>query len=281
MPELPEVEHLRRTLEPLLVGSRVLEVSLLRRDVWQGERESNEDDVEEQLLRGQRIVRLLRHGKQLGIEAASGRVLCVHLGMSGQLLVVGESPGTYRSHVHCSWRLKGVNGSRTLLFRDPRRFGGLWTFTSVATMQEARWRLLGPDALTVSVEDLRDQLKGSTRPIKAALLDQRIIAGVGNIYADEALFLARIHPATLAGSLSRKKLDVLGRTIEVVLREAIDHGGSTIASYADANGDAGTFAERHRVYGRSGLACRVCGAGLRSFQLAQRTTTYCPKCQRR
>lgn len=183
-------------------------------------------------------------------------------------------------HIHCTWRLRGPGGrSGTLIFRDPRRFGGLWCLPSHERLLSTRWAALGPDALTIMPQALASRLKHSRRAIKAALLDQQVIAGVGNIYADEALHRAQVHPRRPAALLRPTDWESLARAIRTVMHEALCSGGSTLRDFVDAEGRPGTFVASHRVYGRGGQPCLACGRVLRSTVVAQRTTVYCPHCQ--
>lgn len=280
MPELPEVEHLRRTLVEPLVGRRVVGGSLHRRDVLRlatpaGDRRGARHHRRD-LLIGTTIDRLDRHGKQLAMVGQSGQVLLVHLGMSGQLrhLPAGTEAAP-RDHVHAHWRLD--DGSR-LLFRDPRRFGGLWALPSVDALNE-RWASLGPDALSIRAGRLGAALSGTRRPIKAALLDQRVVAGLGNIYVDEALFAAGIHPLVPASELANDRVGLLVREIRRILRQSLQSGGSTFRDYRDAQGRPGRTQDRHMVYGRAGRPCGRCSTTLVSLVIAQRTTVICPQCQ--
>lgn len=286
MPELPEVETVRRTLEDRIVGRVIDRVQLLRRDIVTG-RSSSRD-----LLVRSRIVELRRKGKQLAIIAdalgapprCDRRAMVIRLGMTGQLLALapGESPRNL-DHIHARWLLRARTGSPagTLLFRDPRRFGGIFTYDSPAALGQ-EWSGLGPDALDPPRADhpTLDRLWRTKRPIKAALLDQRCIAGVGNIYADEALFRSRIHPMTPAESLEPAARARLLIAVRTTLRRAVAAGGSTIRDYRDASGGNGWFQISHQVYGRAGLPCPACGRLLESCRLAQRTTVYCPECQK-
>jgi formamidopyrimidine-DNA glycosylase len=234
------------------------------------------------LLAGGVVERLLRHGKQLAIVNDAGRVLVVHLGMSGQMRCVaaGERLNGV-SHVHCVWHLVGHRGGAesTLFFRDPRRFGGLWAYPTVERLLEDRWKSLGPDALGIRAADLCAALRGRKRPIKAALLDQALIAGVGNIYADESLFAARIHPMSRADRVPPAAVGRLAAEIRAVLRRAIASGGSSLRDYVDANGRQGRTRRLHRVYGRGGEPCMRCGRALDRMVLAQRATVACRSCQ--
>jgi formamidopyrimidine-DNA glycosylase len=234
-------------------------------------------------MAGQTIAALERRGKQLALITDSGRVLCVHLGMTGRLQVLPPG-GQARTppHLHCLWRLRGLGGlPMTLAFSDPRRFGGIWTFPSMEALLKTRWSCLGPDASAIRASQLTAALARSASPIKAALLDQARLAGLGNIYADEALFSARLHPARPAGSLSRAEVTTLARSIRRILHRASNAGGSTLRDYVDANGNPGRAQQLHIAYGRSGKPCVSCGHNLSLCRIAQRTTTYCERCQRR
>lgn len=275
LPELPEIEHLRRTLEPLVTNARVVSARLVRRDVAHAaagaSRVSRRD-----LLQDATIVEVTRLGKQLAMIADDGRVLCVHLGMSGRLLHLPPGRRLGRAdHVHARWQLDRGR----LVFRDPRRFGGLWTFPTPQRLRSDRWSALGPDALTIDARTLRRRLEGRRRPIKAALLDQSVLAGVGNIYADESLYAAGIHPCSTAAHIDAADVRTLAAAIRRILRRSIRFGGSTLRDYTDANGRRGDYVARHAVYDRAGQPCRRCGHDLSSTVIAQRTTVYCGVCQ--
>ncbi len=296
MPELPEVETVRRTLEPRLLGRTVVGATLRRRDVLvvPGDppggfsrsarpgrpaprpRRRRAGD----LLEGETIVELARRGKQLALVGGSGRGLLVHLGMTGQVLHLeagARLAADRRTHVHALWRLD--DGSR-LLFRDPRRFGGLWALPAGGEGSLGdRWAALGPDAIAVTGAELGERLGRTSRGLKAALLDQGVVAGVGNIYADEALFAAGLHPLTPADALGAAEADRLAAEIRRVLAAAVAAGGSSIRSYVDALGASGGYQRTHLVYGRGGEPCARCGRALRSAVVAQRTTVFCEACQ--
>lgn len=281
MPELPEVENVRRSLTPLL-GGLVAGVRSARHDF--AFRGATLDPARPRdLLAGARIADLHRHGKQLAIVGDDGRAIAIHLGMTGQLLWLPGaregSPALPSDHVHVRWSIRAANGPGVLVFRDPRRFGGAWAFPSFDALRRHRWNALGPDALLVTPRALLEAARGSARSIKALLLDQGVLAGVGNIYADEALFRARIEPRRRAGGVRPEEGRRLARAIRAVLRAAVDLGGSTLRDYRDADGNAGGFQRMHRVYGRGGLGCAVCGQTLREGRVAGRTTVWCPVCQ--
>ena len=283
MPELPEVETVRRTVAARLVGRRVSHVALHRPDVVRG-------DVP---LVGGRLVEVMRHGKQLALRFDGGGCVCVHLGMSGQLLVGGAGEGggetaERASHVHVTWAFdadgNGIDdaGARlSLRFRDPRRFGGVWVFPSAVELHARRWSRLGPDALTVTPRPLGLALSRTGRAVKAALLDQALVAGLGNIYVDELLFAAGIDPRRPAAAVAESPGAVRGLVgrMRRLLHRAIAAGGSTLRDYVDAEGRAGSFADRHRVYGRGGLPCVRCRTLLSVAVVAGRRTVWCPRCQ--
>lgn len=283
MPELPEVERVRLTLSPHLLGRRITKVTLRRRDIWTPGVSTRRAPMARQLLLGATVERLARRGKQLAIIAADGRVLCIHLGMTGRLVFTpstapGPSPD---AHTHARWTV--ADGDRPvgeLRFRDPRRFGGLWSLADPETLT-ARWAELGPDGLAVTAEDLARALGQSRRAVKAALLDQGAVAGIGNIYADEALFRAEIDPRTRCDRLDPEAWSHLAERIRTVLVAAIAAGGSTLRDYVDGEGRPGQGRDSHWVYGRGGKACLQCGQILRSITLGQRTTVFCARCQRR
>ncbi|MBK7403193.1 MAG: bifunctional DNA-formamidopyrimidine glycosylase/DNA-(apurinic or apyrimidinic site) lyase [Phycisphaerales bacterium] len=270
MPELPEVETVRRTLAPRLVGHIVRGAELRCAAVLRRGKPAA-------LGQGERVSELLRHGKQLAIVFERGRVVLVHLGMSGQLFVLRPGlPPPREDHLHARWSL---DDDSTMWFRDPRRFGGLWAYPSLASLRTERWDALGPDGLNATAAALRRGAGSSSRAIKACLLDQSLLAGVGNIYADEALFAARLHPEQTASTLSTEDWNRLARHVRSVLRAGIRAGGSSLKDFVDAELRPGVHQNRFRVYGRRGFPCPECGTLLESRTVAQRTSTFCPHCQ--
>lgn len=220
-------------------------------------------------LRGRRIGAIKRYGKFIVVSIGGGGYLLIHLGMTGRLLLGGE-PG---KHTHGIFTLdRGV-----LLYDDSRQFGCL-EFSEDFPQRVAR---LGPEPLEVSFEDFLAGLKERKTRIKALLLNQSFLRGVGNIYADEALFRAGIHPQTIAGKLRKERARRLYDAIVEVLTEAIEAGGSSISDYVDAEGRKGFFQFSHRVYQRTGEACVNCGTPIRRVLVAQRSSHFCPKCQKR
>lgn len=273
MPELPEVETVRRTLEPHVLGQAIRSVAVRRAGVVRG---TSSAERETALGRTDTIAGTARRGKQLALLLGSGRVVLVHLGMSGQLFVIRPGARAPRAdHIHVRWRLES---GAVIAFRDPRRFGGVWALPTADAL-ESRWASLGPDALGITAADLRTRLRASSRAIKACLLDQSVLAGVGNIYADEALFLARIHPLVPAAHLEPTEVTRIARTTRRVLAEGIKARGSTLRDFLDAELRPGSRQSSFRVYGRAGLPCPGCSTPLLAISVAQRTTTFCPTCQ--
>lgn len=275
MPELPEVESVRRALATI-VGVPVSDCRVHRRDVVRdrhGERRGRLDAAD--LLVGDRVGATDRRGKQLALVGAKGRVVLLHLGMSGRVLVLGPDAGPPGAHTHLVWTLAD---GRRVVFRDPRRFGGVWLLDSPGELA-ARWAELGPDALGVTGPQLASALGASQRAVKAALLDQRAVAGIGNIYADESLFEARIAPTRACSSLSGPEWARLAAAVRRVLDRAVEAGGSTLRDYRRPDGSAGNAASGHRVYARAGMPCPVCGGAIAGRVLAQRSTCWCPACQ--
>lgn len=277
MPELPEVETLARQLRTALIGRTITRCRLRRRDIVRGPARPRN------LLVARRIAGVIRRGKQLAITTeGNGPVLTIQLGMTGQAIVLPPRARPDRmDHIHAEWSLAldDATPAGRLLFRDPRRFGAIATHESHTALLTGPWARLGPDALGISAPSLRPILAASRRPVKARLLDQCAIAGIGNIYADEALFLARLHPLTPCDAIRPPQVRALARAIRAVLNAAIESGGSTLRDYRHADGRSGAFQTRHRVYARAGLPCLCCATTLLSEQIAQRTTVWCPRCQ--
>ena len=270
MPELPEIETICRTLRARMVGRRVVAVAVQRADVVRGA------CTDTALGEGQAVNSVERHGKQLAVVMEGGCV-CMHLGMSGSLRFTDiNTPPSRANHEHVAWRL---SGGGSLVFRDPRRFGGIWTFASEQQLRRERWARLGPDALIIAPGQLCSRLERTTRPLKSALLDQTVLAGLGNIYVDELLYAAKLHPLTRSCELELYAVKRLVWAMRRLLAQAIDVGGSTLRDYVDAEGRSGKFQDSHRVYGRMGQPCRRCGHYLTGTKVAGRTTTYCPECQ--
>jgi len=353
MPELPEVEAVRRGLEAAILRCTVADATLHRRDVvvaqgdppggWSRRPRTPQPPLDhpanrsaaatstsnppasprrrvtkDDLLRGAAVTDVLRKGKVIAIRADSGAALVVRLGMTGSLLLrPAGRPLPNSDHVHITWRLTpptqprspsrrstsspavrtstggdaSASGPLRLVFRDPRRFGGVWLCPTWDHVLEHHFHRLGPDALDITPDQLATALAPRRSPstaaaqlrparsIKAALLDQATIAGVGNIYADEALFAARIGPLRPAAELTDDETSRLAHELRRILHAAVRAGGTTIRDYLNTSGDPGGFHE-HAVYGRAGLPCIRCGETLQARSVAQRTTVACHACQR-
>lgn len=278
MPELPEVETVRRGLSPVMEGYVFDRVELRRPNL----RFPFPDDFAAR-LEGETITRFGRRAKFLDVELSSGERLLMHLGMSGRFTIDGKSQGEFVSdtggiakHDHVIFHMS--SGHR-VIYNDPRRFG----FMELVAVGETPERLktLGPEPLSNSCNapDLREKLRGKKSKIKAALLDQRIIAGLGNIYVCEALFRARISPTRAAGRLTVAETESLTGHIKDVISEAIEAGGSSLRDFAQADGDLGYFQHNFDVYGREGEPCKVCASPLKRITQSGRSSFYCSACQ--
>ena len=270
MPELPEVETTRRDIAAAVVGRRIAAVTVYdRRLRWPVPLEL------QAALTGLRVRALTRRSKYLLFAFDSGTMI-VHFGMTGSLRLHAEAPAR-RAHDHIDWRLD--NGA-TLRYHDPRRFGAvLWTTNS--PQEHPLLRELGPEPLEPAFDDARlwREARGRRVPVKALLMDNHAVVGVGNIYANEALYRAGIRPSTPAHKLSRARMAKLAAAVRAVLGEAIEHGGSTLRDYVNGRGEPGRFQLTYFVYGRDGEPCRVCATPIRSRYIGQRNTFYCPVCQ--
>jgi formamidopyrimidine-DNA glycosylase len=281
MPELPEVETVARGLRQTILGRRILSVSL-------GKTDFIDDPVAlEQHLPGRRIEAVERYGKfmllQLSAAGGAARIptnggaapasLLVHLGMTGQL---APSPAELprEKHTHVCLLL---DDGRELRYTDARRFGRIAYLTEVPLAEELTG--FGADPLEVSEEEFASRICGRRARIKALLLDQSVLRGVGNIYADESLWRAKIHPARLGAKLSGKQTEKLRRVLREILQKAIVLRGSSISDFLDVEGEPGEYQRHHRAYGREGKACYRCKAAIRRAIVAGRSSYFCPSCQ--
>mgnify|MGYP001812885080 FL=1 len=271
MPELPEVETTRRGIAPHITGRTVRRVVVRdRRLRWPVPRRLAEE------LTGQVIDHVGRRAKYLLLETDTGTAI-LHLGMSGSLKLVDSSkPPAKHDHVDLQ-----LDDGRTLRFTDPRRFGSLhWTTRPVVTHRLLRD--LGPEPLDTAFSG--DYLYGLSRgrrvAVKNFIMNSHIVVGIGNIYASEALYMAGIHPKRLAGRISRQKYTLLCEVVREVLQDAIAAGGTTLRDFVNGEGKPGYFRQHLNVYGRSGQPCISCHVPIREIRLGQRSTFYCPKCQR-
>ncbi len=274
MPELPEVETTRRGIAPHTEGRTLLHVVVRDgRLRWPVPTNLNE------LLVGQQLLDISRRGKYLLLRFAAGHLLC-HLGMSGSLRIIdghtieAEQIG---KHDHIDMLF---SGGVILRYTDPRRFGSLlWTSQPVA--EHDLLAKLGPEPLleVFDADYLYARSRKRTQAIKTFIMDSHVVVGVGNIYANEALFRSGIRPTRAAGSLSRSKSDLLVREIKDVLAHAIMQGGTTLKDFVGGDGKPGYFKQELLAYGRGGLPCKVCASPMKEIKLAQRATVYCMQCQ--
>jgi formamidopyrimidine-DNA glycosylase len=277
MPELPEVETIARGVDERLRGDRIA-------TVWFSEKPepfSSPPQLMAKELHRRRIDRVHRVGKHIVFDLANRPASSpdlqwiVHLGMTGRLLVA--DPATpLPPHTHAVLHL---DSGRELRFVDPRRFGRM-ALHGVSPKKTKRFQGTGQEPLSISPDEFAALFRPRRTSIKAALLNQKLLHGVGNIYADESLFRAGIRPRRMARHLKRAELDRLHASLQSVLREAISLGGSSVSDYVDAAGVAGFFQLEHRVYLRTGQPCLVCGTLIRRMVLAGRGSHYCPHCQR-
>ena len=271
MPELPEVETTRRGIEPHLVGKRITEVIVretrLRQPV----------PPEIDAFTGLRAGSLDRRGKYLIAGFPGGRHLLIHLGMSGSLRVC-QPADDLRRHDHLILRLEN---RREIRYHDPRRFGIVLPITG-DPLDHPLLRKLGPEPLEDGFDAgiLAHACDKRRTPIKTLIMDSRVVVGVGNIYASEALFRAGIRPTTPASRVSRKRLERLVETIREVLQDSIRQGGTTLRDFVGSDGTPGYFRQQLFVYERGGEPCRVCATPIRHAVLAQRSTYWCPACQK-
>ncbi|HEY9676848.1 MAG TPA: bifunctional DNA-formamidopyrimidine glycosylase/DNA-(apurinic or apyrimidinic site) lyase [Drouetiella sp.] len=274
MPELPEVETVCRGLQLTLPGSVVAEVEVLRDDSIEY------PSVDEFILQlaGHKFGKVHRRGKYILIDLDRGAGFVCHLRMSGRLVLMDERvpPGRF-----LRVRIKLLDG-RELRFEDMRVFGRLWYVPAGKTFVDIVPTLgeLGVEPLDeMSGEILQDLFVGKKQAIKTALLDQRLIAGIGNIYADESLYQSGIHPQRAAGTVKKPELDKLAGEIQKVLKKAIKNRGSTLNDYVDSEGVNGNYQNKAGVYGREGLACRVCKSPIERMKIGGRSSHFCQRCQ--
>ncbi len=283
MPELPEVETVVCGLAPAMTGAVIAQADVNRPDL----RWPFPVDMSARLS-GQKVLQLRRRSKYILADLASGESLLIHLGMSGRMLVSGDPLGQFvhdhpapEKHDHVVLHMD--NGAR-ITFNDPRRFGAMDLMETATAASHKLLAVLGPEPLGNDFHEthLIAALKGRMMPIKSALLDQKIVAGLGNIYVCEALYRGRIHPARKAGRISKPRIAALVPIIRQVLAEAIEAGGSSLRDFRQADGEMGYFQHNFDVYGREGAPCRTpdCGQPIRRIVQSGRSSFYCPSCQR-
>lgn len=273
MPELPEVETTRRGIEPHVRGVRVSEVIVRRQDL----RLPVSDTIH--LIEGRTVSHVSRRSKYLLLGVDDGSTLLIHLGMSGSLRVI-DPADPWKKHDHVGITL---GNGRQLRFHDPRRFGLVLHLVEKEPMTHALLRNLGPEPLeeAFTADHLKSVCAKRSAAIKLVIMDAKCVVGVGNIYASEALFRAGILPATPANKISRPRLVKLVDSIRAVLSDSILEGGTTLRDFLNSDGEPGYFKQLLFVYERKGEPCRVCGSLIRHSVLGQRSTYWCPACQKR
>jgi len=262
LPELPEVETVVRSIRARVTGQKILSAEVNSKRVTR-----NSFLETTAALTGATIQAVRRHGKQIIFELDRG-ILYVHLGMTGKLLWNGAQTKYARAILHLE---DGI-----LIYDDVRQFGRFEYYPELPELLTK----VGPDALNVSFEEFYARLKSHGGFIKPVLLNQTFIGGVGNIYADEALFASRIHPRAIANKISKARARELHGNVTAILALAVQHRGSSISNYVDSDGACGNYQQQHNAYGRTGEACPRCGKAIRRVVLGQRGTHYCPGCQR-
>ena len=273
MPELPEVETIVAGLRPKLTGLVIQDIRVFLPGLLRKERTFRLGRI-----RGKRIEAVRRRGKMILIECRDRLYLIFHLKMTGRLFWASQrTPADKHTHLVVSFRGR----TDELRFRDVRKFGFVRCLEASKPLQCRELRDLGPEPLDLDLESFLGLFQGRRGRLKSLLLDQTFLAGIGNIYADEILFEARLHPLTPAVFLTRNEKEKLWAAMGCVLRRAVEAGGSTIRDFRDADGGEGLFQQEHRVYGRASLPCPRCGAMVRSLKIGGRTSSFCPRCQRK
>lgn len=272
MPELPEVETVRRTLEAGLLNRRIADVT---RIAWPRTIAEPSPELFQAMLHDRLVTGLERRAKYIIIRLDHGDALVVHLRMTGRLILQDDA-AIPDAHTHVVWRL---DGGGQLFFHDTRKFGRIWLLDAEGL--RALDERLGPEPLedTLTLELFQARLHRRKGRLKSILLDQTFIAGLGNIYVDEALWMARLHPLRLASSLTDDEIDRLYQAIREVLSLAVARRGTSFSDYRDARGDPGSNQDYLNVYGRAGKSCARCGAPIERTVVAQRGTHFCPFCQ--
>jgi formamidopyrimidine-DNA glycosylase len=277
MPELPEAETMASDLEKNVTGLTIADVLVAYDPIV-----ASDPDRFVSILKGQTIKNVGRLGKWVKINLASGGALLVHLKMTGQFLL-GDWPksleGEWPSHTHAAFLLKGAKVIKTLFYKDIRKFGRLRAFTKEELPLFLNELGLGPDPLTIEFKEFHQIMSSKNARLKQVLLDQSVLSGLGNIYADEALFAAGLAPNRIASTLRPSDSARLLDCIQLILDQAIESRGSTVENYQGLEGP-GTYQHQHQVYGKKGQNCPKCGTVLVGSKIAGRSTVHCPTCQK-
>ena len=269
MPELPEVQTVVNDLNKSIKGLTVKNVQLSNKLIWRDKRSRKT------VLHDKKILKVIRKGKNILINLSGNNSLIVHLKMTGKLIFI-KKINQYPKHTHFAAKLS----SGYLYFNDIRRFGYLDLVKTDRLDGLPYLKSLGPDPFELDVAEFTALIKSKSRMIKPLLMDQTVIAGLGNIYADESLFAAKIHPKKLSSRISKKKLETLFNKIVRILDQAIKARGSSVSDYVDGSGSAGSFQLSHKVYGHEGEPCPACNGKIIREAIGGRSAHYCPRCQR-
>ena len=287
MPELPEVETIRRGLEPLILKKKIVQVDVdtQTRKAFQGDEKDVVDTI---------VVGLRRRGKALLIDLSNGMTMMIHLRMTGQLIwrgiderdnfAAGHPSKNFMAELpNSQTRVSFVFEEGALYFNDQRKFGFVKVLSTEKVEEEKFIRELAKEPWEMTTKELFERCQRHAKaPIKAVLLDQKVIAGLGNIYADESLFYASVHPAKKAGELTEEQVALILEGAISVMMESIDSGGSTMATYVKPDGSTGSYLENFaKVFRREGRDCARCGETILKTRVAGRGTHYCPKCQKK
>jgi formamidopyrimidine-DNA glycosylase len=268
MPELPEVETIKNELAPNVIGHRIKSIKLL----WERTLQQPSKEELERIVRGQEITGIERRGKYLILNLGSGYKLILHMGMSGSLMLGQDNPPPHtRAIIH-------LDNDMNIYFNDPRKFGKMYLVKECEhVFDKLGIEPLSPDFTTQSLAEI---LKSRKSPVKSVLMNQSLIAGIGNMYADEALFASRIHPLRPADSLTEEEIKSLHQAIQDVLRQGIKNKGASVTNYFRPDGEAGTAHKEFRVAHRKDKPCPVCNTPIQRICVNQRGTCFCPCCQK-
>ena len=269
MPELPEVQTVVSGLKKTILGKNIKSIFSDSSRVFSGR------DFSKELVRG-KIVDVKRRGKYIIIDLSNNRAILIHLGMTGNLFYLKkEVPKEKHDHL-----ILRFSDNSQLKYNDPRKFGKIKRIILPKLENLPAISQLGPEPLKISLKDFANIFQKRKGRIKTSLLNQKILAGLGNIYSDEALFDAKIHPLTKIDALNQNKLKTLHSSIKGILKKAIQAGGTSVDNYLNVDGEKGFFQFKLKVYGREGKPCPRCGAKIRRIKINQRSSHYCPRCQK-
>jgi formamidopyrimidine-DNA glycosylase len=273
MAELPEAEVITQELKKTIIGKKIKRIEEIC-----PENLRRKSSIGLNKILNKKITNIKRRGKYIIISFSKGYTLLIHLGMTGHLFYKQERESIKR---HDLLIFDFFSEKKRLIYNDIRRFGSVTVVDSAEIQKLNIFNKMGPEPLKVTKEKFLKIFRDRKSKIKSLLLNQNILAGLGNIYADEALFQAKIHPEERANTLSEKKLEMLRGSIKRILVRAIQKGGSTIMNYCNLFGEEGKYQNYHKVYGKGGLPCSICRTTIKKLRISQRSSFYCPKCQKK